>query len=165
MTPLLRSLLQGLAGTLAGLITFASLPAQAGESGAYHIMPTPEYLARNGLSAPDAQAAGQMLYYGGSVLANAKVVSVLWGSSVNPTTVAGIPGFTTALVNSTYVDQLAQYDTFLKGVNGHKGTKQHIGRGSFVGQVQITPANTSTDRKSTRLNSSHEWISRMPSSA
>ena len=24
---------------------------------------------------------------------------------------------------------------------------------------------TSTDRKSTRLNSSHEWISRMPSSA
>ena len=26
-------------------------------------------------------------------------------------------------------------------------------------------AQTSTDRKSTRLNSSHEWISRMPSSA
>ena len=27
------------------------------------------------------------------------------------------------------------------------------------------PRDISTDRKSTRLNSSHEWISRMPSSA
>ena len=31
--------------------------------------------------------------------------------------------------------------------------------------LQIAFATTSIDRKSTRLNSSHEWISRMPSSA
>ena len=30
---------------------------------------------------------------------------------------------------------------------------------------QYTPPEISADRKSTRLNSSHEWISRMPSSA
>ena len=36
--------------------------------------------------------------------------------------------------------------------------------GHFVAQVSAPDA-LATDRKSTRLNSSHEWISRMPSSA
>ena len=34
---------------------------------------------------------------------------------------------------------------------------------SIVGVLSL--ARSKTDRKSTRLNSSHEWISRMPSSA
>ena len=32
-------------------------------------------------------------------------------------------------------------------------------------EVVLVNSNPATDRKSTRLNSSHEWISRMPSSA
>jgi hypothetical protein len=134
-----RALLASLAALLA---TFALAgPAQAEKVGAYHIMPTPEYAARTGrIAQPDA---GKILYYGGSVFSSVKVVSVIWGGSVNPVTVAGIPDFTAALVNSTYVDQMSQYDTFLRGTNGHRGTRQHILRGSFLGQVQITPANTS----------------------
>jgi hypothetical protein len=67
----------------------------------------------------------------------------MWGSGVNSTTVATVPGFTTALVNSTYVDQMAEYDTHLKGINGHKGTKQDIRRGDYLGQIQIKPHNKS----------------------
>jgi len=131
---------------LMALMTHApAVEAQTSEAGAYRIFPTADYAARTGRVAPSAEAlqAGSMRYYGGSVLANAKVVSVIWRSDVNAATVAGIPGFTAALVNSTYVDQLSQYDTYLKAVDGRKGTKQHINRGTFVGQVQLTPNNTS----------------------
>ena len=36
---------------------------------------------------------------------------------------------------------------------------------ALIGASLLTDALTEPDRKSTRLNSSHEWISRMPSSA
>ena len=36
---------------------------------------------------------------------------------------------------------------------------------AMVAEPQTLDPMASTDRKSTRLNSSHEWISRMPSSA
>jgi hypothetical protein len=78
------------------------------------------------------------------VFEHVKVVSVMWGPDVPPATVSGIPGFTTALVNSTYVDQMSEYDTLKRGVNGHKGTKQHIGRGTYLGQIEIKPKNQST---------------------
>jgi hypothetical protein len=42
------------------------------------------------------------------------------------------------------MDPLSQYDTYLKAMDGRKGTKQHIGRGEFLGQVQISPSHTST---------------------
>lgn len=119
-----------------------AVPVQAARVGAYHIFPTASYIARTG-RVPHLDA-GPMLYYGGSVFSSAKVVSVMWGSEVNSTIVAGIPGFSAAIVNSTYVDQMSQYDTFLKGVNGRHGTKQHIMRGEFLGQVQIKPKNKST---------------------
>jgi hypothetical protein len=119
-----------------------ALPAHAAKFGAYHIMPTQSYLDRTGQVLPTQLAVGDMKYYGGSVLGNAKVVSVIWGPNVQATTVAGIPGFTSAMVNSSYMDPLSQYDTFLNAQDGRQGTKQHIQRGSFVGQVQITPFNS-----------------------
>ncbi|MFO1337876.1 MAG: hypothetical protein U1F53_06500 [Burkholderiaceae bacterium] len=139
----LRVAIAALALTVTALTL--ALPARAEKAGAYHIFPTAEYLAKTGRSRPEAPPpAGSMLYYGGSVLANAKVVSVIWGPNVKSATVTGIPDFTKALVNSTYVDQLSpQYDTFLNAQDGRKGTQQHIARGSFLGQVQITPLNTS----------------------
>ena len=36
---------------------------------------------------------------------------------------------------------------------------------TFESRIEVLFADTLVDRKSTRLNSSHEWISRMPSSA
>ena len=120
----------------------AAAPARAEGVGAYHIFPTPEYIARTG-RAPMVDAATTMEYFGGSVFAKARVVSVIWGPDVNPVTVAGIPGFSAAIVNSTYVDQMSQYDTFLTGVGGQPGTDQHIHRGTFFGQVQITPKHKS----------------------
>ena len=119
-------------------------PVQAEMVGNYHVMPTPEFKALTGRDG-EVAAAGKMNYYGGSVFGKVKVISVIWGSSVNPTTVAGIPDFTTALVNSTYVDQMSQYHTFRKAVGGQRGTRQLIKRGTYLGQVQITPANGSNN--------------------
>jgi hypothetical protein len=118
-------------------------PAQAAGpvQGAYHIYQTPEMMQKSGRIPP---ASGEMLYYGGPVFSNVKVVSVIWGSGVNSQTVSGMPGFLTAIVNSTYVDQMSIYDTPKKGLH-HKGTHQTIGRGTFLEQVQITPKNQGTN--------------------
>ncbi len=121
---------------VAGL--FAALAGSAyANTQALHVM-------RIGPAAPRAVAAGKMLYYAGPVIANVKAVAVIWGAHVNPTTVKQIPGFLKAITNSTFIDQLKQYDTNITGVNGMGGTDQFIGRGSFVGEYTITPKNTAT---------------------
>lgn len=113
-------------------------------AGGYHVMYTPAYKAAHGI--PDAPPpATKMLYYGGTVFTSSKVVSVIWGANVNPTTVSTIPGFSSAIVNSTFVDQMGEYDTLhQKAVGGHKSSKQKISRGTYLGQVKITPHNKST---------------------
>jgi len=120
-----------------------SVPALASGAGAYHILPTPSYEARTG-RIPPRGFSGAMEYFGGIVFSNVEIVSVMWGSNVNSTTVADIPDFSAAIANSTFLDQLAEYSTVgLTGVTGHKGSNQTIGRGSYLGQVQIIPHNTS----------------------
>ena len=42
---------------------------------------------------------------------------------------------------------------------------QHVGISGFRLPMLVATRDGKPDRKSTRLNSSHEWISRMPSSA
>jgi hypothetical protein len=129
-------------GAAAAAIFGLATTAQALVVGAYHIFPTPSYMAKlrkEGVPPP----AGPVNYYGGSVFTGVKVVSVMWNTGVNPTTVATVPGFSAALVNSTYLDQMAQYDTPSVGINGHKGTNQTIGRGTYLGQVQIKPRHKS----------------------
>jgi hypothetical protein len=89
--------------------------------------------------------SGDMLYYGGSVFSNVKLVSVIWNKNVLQNTKDQIPLFSAAIVNSTYVDQMQEYDTKgVKSVNGHKSTKQKIERGTYLGQFEIKPHNTST---------------------
>jgi hypothetical protein len=124
--------------TTATCLVAPSMAAPAGD-GAYHLFQTPEQMARTG-RVPHRET-GEMEYFGGSVFSKVKVISVLWGANVNSQTVADTPGFLTALVNSTFVDQLSIYATDLTGVNGHQGTDQTISRGTFFGQVQITPKN------------------------
>jgi hypothetical protein len=123
---------------------FAALAQPGGQAGAYHIFATPAYEARTG-RVPDLGSTGEVEYFGGRVFSTVEVVSVMWGSNVNSTTVADIPDFSAALVNSTFIDQLGtQYSTkHVKSVNGHKSSNQTISRGTFYGQVQITPKNKS----------------------
>jgi hypothetical protein len=135
-----------IAAGAAALLAAVVLPAQAqpaGHGGAYHIFATPAYEARTGRH-PDLGATGEMEYFGGTVFSKVEVVSVMWGSDVNGTTVAEVPDFSAALVNSTFLQQLKEYDTkHVKSVNGRKGSHQKIGLGTYFGQVQITPKNTS----------------------
>ncbi len=123
-------------------LALATVPADAFTYKGYHVMPTPSYAAK--LAQKGLVPAGPVNYYGGSVFTASKVVSVMWGSGVNPTIVSTVPGFSGAIVNSTYVDQMAQYDTPKHGINGHKGTKQDIGRGTYLGQIVINPKNKNT---------------------
>jgi hypothetical protein len=122
-----------------------SAPVQAYTYHGYHIMPTPSYMAKL-QKLGRGPTSGPMNYYGGTVLTAPKVVNVIWGPDVPSTTVSGVPAFAAALVNSTYVDQMSrEYST--KGVvaiNGHKSSKQTIGRGTYIDQIQIKPKNKNT---------------------
>lgn len=141
MKPSLRTLAAFMAATAFTTATCLPAPSQAAPAGAYHLFQTPDQMARTG-RVPHRET-GEMEYFGGSVFSKVKVVSVLWGPNVNTTTVADAPGFLSALVNSTFVDQLSIYATDLTGVNGDPGTDQTISRGTFLEQVQITPNNQS----------------------
>lgn len=125
------------------MLAAAPMVARAAEdAGAVHLYRTPQQWQKFG-AVPDARSAGSEEYFGGSVFSNVRVVSVIWGANVNAQTVSGMPGFLGALVNSTYVDQLSIYDTNLSGV-AHAGTNQTIARGTFYGQIQITPQHKAT---------------------
>jgi hypothetical protein len=88
--------------------------------------------------------ASDMNYYGGSVFSEVEVVSVMWNKDVLQNTQTQIPLLSAAIVNSTYVDQEGEYSTKgVKTINGHKGTKQIISRGTYFGQVVLTPHNQS----------------------
>src|SRR5580693_10326284 len=98
----------------------AAAPVHAAEVGAYHILPTPSYETRTG-RVPHLPPLGEMEYFGGTVFSNVELVSVIWGSGVNSTTVAEIPDFSAAIVDSTFLQQLKEYSTkHVKSINGHK---------------------------------------------
>ncbi len=84
-------------------------------------------------------------YYGGPVIARAKVYAVFWGRGVNPDIRSGIGPFYANILNSGYIDWLSEYDTDLAAVDGRPGTSQKIGRGRFMGSVTIAPLNQSSE--------------------
>jgi hypothetical protein len=88
----------------------------------------------------------KLQYYGGHVLSNVEVVAVFWTSAVNAQIQSDIGTFYTTITKSPWIDWLTEYDTI--GLNGYAdnkpGTNQHIGRGTFLKSVVITPANMST---------------------
>jgi hypothetical protein len=81
---------------------------------------------------------GNLVYYGGPVLAHTKVVVVLWGA-VDPEVASRLSPFYRAALYSSYYDWLSEYDTTVKAVDGSPGTGQQIRRGSFAGAVHIAP--------------------------
>jgi hypothetical protein len=94
---------------------------------------------------------GSVMYYGGAVISHAKVYAVIWGTAVDADTQKQIADYFKATVDSTYMDWLTEYNTDIKAVDGRDGTNQTIGRGSFAGQIAITPANTATDLKDSQV--------------
>jgi hypothetical protein len=97
-----------------------------------------------------APAGARLTYYGGRVVSNMQVVQVLWGtgsylSNVSSTASPSIATFYQAVLNSAYVDWFdSEYNTVNPTpVANSTKTNQHIGRGSFLQQVTITPSSSS----------------------
>lgn len=131
-------LLRSMAACSAAALTLAG-SAHAAPSKNYHIFPMTSLK-----SAPPKADAGDMNYYGGSVLSNVKLVSVIWNKDVLQNTKDQIPLFSAAIVNSTYVDQMQEYNTKgVNSINGHGSTDQTIERGTYLGQFQLKPHNKS----------------------
>jgi hypothetical protein len=129
------------AGAAAAALALA-VSANAGPAKNYHLF-RPTSLQAVARQAPPP--ASDMNYYGGPVFSSVKVETVMWNKDVLRRTQDNIPRFTAALVDSTYVDQLGEYHTKgVQAINGHAGTHQTIERGSYLGQVVLTPRNTST---------------------
>lgn len=127
MQQLMRAALAALCLTTACGGVDPSADAQEGdqtlESGTPHAMPfgpVPEAAAT---------ARAHLMDYGGPVLANVKVVAVLWGDGVESTVGQKIGGFYKALVASPYFTWLSEYDT----------ASQKIGKGTLAGTVTIAP--------------------------
>lgn len=88
-------------------------------------------------------AGNPLLYYGGPVISNVKVVSVLWNNRVMPEVKSGITDFYRAYVDSQHMDWLNEYATNVNAVDGRAGTGQTIGRGQVLGEVTLNPSVTS----------------------
>ena len=89
------------------------------------------------------KAGTKVLYYGGPVISHAQVYAVFWGDKVTATTKSAMPDFYSSVLNSNYMDWLKIYNTTgITSADGHAGTNQQIGRGSFIQAIQITPAVT-----------------------
>jgi hypothetical protein len=131
--------------TSAALIAMA--PANAKTPKNYHIFPMTSFHSKF-VQPP----AGDMNYYGGGVFRKVNLVSVMWNKDVLSNTQKEIPLFSAAIVDSTFIDQAAEYSTRgVTAINGHKSTNQIIHRGTYYGQVVLKPHNTNTTLTDTNI--------------
>src|SRR5690348_15872038 len=94
------------------------------------------------------------VYYGGPVVSVAKVYAVYWRSNVNAQVRSEASGFFTDVLASSYVDLLAEYGTAGRnGMDGQPGSNQHITRGTFGGNLMITPSVTATTVSDAQIQS------------
>ncbi len=90
-----------------------------------------------------APAGAHLTYWGGPVISNVNIIQVLYGSGTYIPEVTGpqLGNFYTQLVgNHPWFDWLSEYDTNITANGGGQGTNQHIGPGTYSGQIQITPS-------------------------
>jgi hypothetical protein len=129
-----------------GLALVFSSAAQAAPHGILRTHQQNELLKKLGLVASlrDSTTTAKVAYYGGPVISNAKVYTVMWSNAVDATTQKQIGAFFNSAVNSTYMDWLKEYNTNVTAVDGRAGTNQKIGRGKYLGQFTINPANKNT---------------------
>jgi hypothetical protein len=88
-------------------------------------------------------SSGNLKYYGGPVISNAKIYTVYWGSNINSQVKSEIGTFYKTLISSDHMDWINEYATNIAAVDGRAGTNQSIGRGTYGGEYMITPKNTS----------------------
>ncbi len=106
------------------------------------MMPTKSQIRHAAASRPPANRAAvpHLTYYGGPVVSNAAVVSVLWGGAgsylaqVTGSVSPNMDTFFAHVTDSSYLSWLSEYDTTAGGTN------QSIGYGSFAGRTAITPS-------------------------
>ncbi|MGZ3652064.1 MAG: hypothetical protein ACXVB9_10455 [Bdellovibrionota bacterium] len=110
-----------------------------------------------------AAVEGPVNYYGGPVIAHVKVHAIYWGSGVDAGTQNQLKAFYTGLVSSSYIDQLAEFSTKVRSIDGREGTQQEIGRGSFGESITITPVNRSASL--TQADIEHELEAQIESGA
>lgn len=120
------------------------------------VYPTKFKIVPQALDGSASNKANNLLYYGGPVISNVRVVTVFWGSSVDSELQQNLAGFYSSIVNSTQMDWLDQYSTFGKSLDGRQGTNQHIGRGSYITDVIIQPKNTSKNLDDTEIQAEIE---------
>lgn len=90
-------------------------------------------------------ATPHLNYYGGRVISNVKIVMVRYGTGTYLGNIAGtvtptMQQFYQQIANHPHLDWLCEYQTYIRDINGNPGTNQILGRGSFVANVQISPA-------------------------
>lgn len=86
-------------------------------------------------------------YYGGPVLSRVKVHIVYWGNGVSAGLKSQLNNFYSSIVDSTYMDQLAEYST----------PSQKIGRGSLGETIVIQPKNRSHSLSQAAMEQELEW--------
>jgi hypothetical protein len=129
-------------GAAAAATLAFTISADAASPKAYHLFRATSFQS---LAKRPEPPPSNMNYYGGPVFSNVKVETVMWNKHVRRKTQDQMPLFTAALVDSTYVDQLAEYNTEgVTAVNGHRSTNQTISRGTYLGQAVLNPKNKST---------------------
>ena len=98
-------------------------------------------VALSALAMPATGWATALLYYGGPVVSNARVVMVNWSANVPATVQSGLPGFYDDVVQSDYWTILREYATNVNAQDGGTSTNQQIGFGSLAGIFTIAPTN------------------------
>ena len=97
---------------------------------------------RSASTLPTNVIAPHLNYYGGKVIAHAKMVAVFWGPPAPAGFADKVSAYYRALVASPLFDFAAEYDTNINSVNGKTGTNQSIGHGTFVNGITIAPSVT-----------------------
>jgi hypothetical protein len=104
--------------------------------------PTKAYRLSHRQSAASPSSPPHLTYYGGPVVSNPAVESVLWGAGtylpeVTGSTTPNMDTFFGHVTNSAYTAWLGEYDTTTQ--SGPR-SNQVIGAGHFVGRKTITPS-------------------------
>jgi hypothetical protein len=89
------------------------------------------------------KATTSVLYKGGPVVSNAKILAVYWGQGHDPQVLAGMAPFYKTILASNYFDWFTEYNT----------PTQKIGRGSFAGSFSIQPGTVSTTVTDSQIQS------------
>jgi hypothetical protein len=102
-----------------------------------------KFFTANALLVPKLQvqatANTKLLYYGGPVISQVKVVPVYWSSRVKTNIQEAMDDFYSSYVNSKHMDWLTEYNTNATAVDGRQGTNQFINRGSSIAPTLVQP--------------------------